>query len=92
MEDSADGTGTDADADADADANEGEGFFTPDKLLLAAIVVAGIVLPGLARRFLGEAGYTNVGVVVFVMGYAGMIFLVWYGWIRPLELTGPINR
>ena len=80
MADSVDGTGEDG------------GFFTRDKLLLAVVIVAGIVLPGLARRFLGEAGYDGVGVVVFVLGYAGMIFLVWYGWIRPLELTGPVDR
>ncbi|WP_136600992.1 hypothetical protein [Salinigranum halophilum] len=80
MADSADGT------------DETGGFFTRDKLLLLSIVVAGIVLPGIARRFLGEAGYGGLGTIVFVLGYAGMIFLVWYGWIRPLELTGPVDR
>jgi len=79
-------------ADSVDSAGEDGGFFTRDKLLLAVIIVAGIVLPGLARRFLGEAGYDSVGVVVFILGYAGMIFLVWYGWIRPLELTGPADR
>ena len=78
-----------ADSVDDAD---GTGFFTRDKLLLLAIVVTGIVLPGLARRFLGEAGYAGVGTIVFVLVYAGMIFLVWYGWIRPLDLTGPVDR
>ncbi|QOS12480.1 uncharacterized protein HfgLR_11715 [Haloferax gibbonsii] len=58
-------------------------------LLLAAVVTLGIVLPGVARRFLGEAGYTDLGMVVFVLGYAGMVFVVWYGWIRPLDITGP---
>jgi hypothetical protein len=75
-----------------ADETGDERFFTRDKLLLLAVVVSGIVLPGVARRFLGEAGYSAVGTVVFVLGYATMIFLVWYGWIRPLELTGPSNR
>ncbi|ELZ66373.1 hypothetical protein C5B91_10195 [Haloferax sp. Atlit-10N] len=58
-------------------------------LLLAAVVTLGIVLPGVARRFLGEAGYNDLGMVVFVLGYAGMVFVVWYGWIRPLDITGP---
>lgn len=75
-----------------ADGVDDEGFFTRDKLLLVAVVVTGVVLPGLARRFLGEAGYDDVGTVVFVLGYAGMVFLVWYGWIRPLDLTGPVDR
>jgi hypothetical protein len=74
------------------DSADETGFFTRDKLLLLVVVVTGIVLPGLARRFLGEAGYESVGTVVFIMGYAGMIFLVWYGWIRPLDLTGPVDR
>lgn len=76
---------------ADETGDEGQ-FFTRDKLLLLAVVVTGIVVPGVARRFLGEAGYPGVGTVVFVLGYAGMVFVVWYGWIRPLELTGPSNR
>jgi hypothetical protein len=79
-------------ADSVDGADEEGGFFTRDNLLLAVVIVTGVVLPGLARRFLGEAGYAGVGTVVFVLGYAGMIFLVWYGWIRPLELTGPIDR
>jgi hypothetical protein len=83
MVDSGDGADTD---------EGGDGFFTPDRLLFVVVVVTGIVLPGLARRFLGEAGYAGVGTVVFVLGYAGMIFVVWYGWIRPLELTGPVDR
>ena len=81
----------DADTDTDEDGDEAP-FFTRDKLLLVTVVVAGIVLPGIARRFLGEAGYSGLGTIVFVLGYAGMIFLVWYGWIRPLNLTGPVNR
>jgi hypothetical protein len=72
--------------------DDDERFFTRDKLLLAVVIVTGVVLPGLARRFLGEAGYSALGTVVFILGYAGMIFLVWYGWIRPLDLTGPVDR
>ncbi|WP_042661867.1 hypothetical protein [Haloferax sp. ATB1] len=58
-------------------------------LLLAAVVTLGIVIPGVARRLLGEAGYNDLGMVVFVLGYAGMVVIVWYGWIRPLDITGP---
>jgi hypothetical protein len=80
-------TGDGADGTDDA-----AGFFTRDKLLLLVVVVSGVVLPGVARWALGRAGYGGVGTVVFVLGYAGMVFLVWYGWIRPLELTGPAGR
>jgi hypothetical protein len=60
-----------------------------NNLLLAAVVTLGIVLPGIARRLLGEAGYNDLGMVVFVLGYAGMIVVVWFGWIRPLDISGP---
>ncbi|KTG28427.1 hypothetical protein [Haloferax profundi] len=64
-------------------------FLKRGNLLLVAVVTLGIVIPGIARRFLGEAGYNTLGMVVFVLGYAGMIFVVWYGWIRPLDISGP---
>ncbi|POG55740.1 hypothetical protein C5B90_11095 [Haloferax sp. Atlit-12N] len=66
-----------------------QSFLSRGNLLLAAVVTLGIVLPGVARRLLGEAGYNDLGMVVFVVGYAGMVLVVWYGWIRPLDITGP---
>lgn len=64
-------------------------LFTRGRLFLVAVVTLGIIVPGLARRLLGEAGYATLGMAVFVLGYAGMVFVVWYGWIRPLDITGP---
>ncbi|KAB1187691.1 MULTISPECIES: hypothetical protein [Haloferax] len=64
-------------------------FLKRGNLLLVAVVTLGIVIPGVARRFLGEAGYNDLGMIVFILGYAGMIFIVWYGWIRPLDISGP---
>ncbi|WP_416840606.1 hypothetical protein [Haloferax sp. DFSO52] len=64
-------------------------FLKRKNLLLVAVVTLGIVIPGVARRLLGEAGYNTIGMLVFVLGYAGMILLVWYGWIRPLDISGP---
>ncbi|ADE03540.1 MULTISPECIES: hypothetical protein [Haloferax] len=66
-----------------------QSFLSRGNLLLAAVVTLGIVLPGVARRLLGEAGYNDLGMVVFTLGYAGMVVIVWYGWIRPLDITGP---
>ena len=60
--------------------------------LLALVLFVGIVVPGLARRALGQAGYTNLGRVVFVLGYGLMVVVVWYVWIRPLDLSGPSGR
>ena len=63
-----------------------------DAVLLALVLFVGVAGPGLARRFLGEAGYTNLGRLVFLLGYGAMVVVVWYVWIRPLDITGPSGR
>jgi hypothetical protein len=79
----------DVTADDADDADGGMFTLTRDKVLLVAILFVGIAGSGLARRFLGEMGYNGVGRIVFVLGYAGMVFAIWYGWLRPLDITGP---
>jgi hypothetical protein len=69
--------------------DDGERLFGRETLLLAMILFFGIIATGVIRRFLGLAGYNNLGRLVFLMGYAGMVLVVWYGWIRPLEIVGP---
>ncbi|MFC6824285.1 hypothetical protein [Halopelagius fulvigenes] len=66
--------------------------FTRSKLLLVAILFVGIAGSGIARRVLGELGYNGVGRLVFLLGYAGMVVAIWYGWIRPLDITGPAEE
>jgi|AntRauTorcE11898_2_1112593.scaffolds.fasta_scaffold44616_2 hypothetical protein len=56
-----------------------------------AIVAVGVVIPGLIARFLNAAGYDIIGTFVFGMSFFGMVVLVWYVWIRPLDLTGPMG-
>lgn len=65
------------------------GIFGRGTVLLITVVVVGIVATGVARRVLGVAGYNTLGRLVFLLGYAGMVFIVWYGWIRPLDIVGP---
>ncbi|MFC7136623.1 hypothetical protein [Halobaculum litoreum] len=62
---------------------------TRDRLLLAAVLVVGIAGTGIVRRQLGVLGYNGLGRLVFIAGYGLTVFLVWYGWIRPLDITGP---
>jgi hypothetical protein len=54
--------------------------------------LVGVAGSGIARRFLGELGYDTLGMVVYVLGYGGMVVLVWWGWLRPLDITGPVDR
>lgn len=69
--------------------DHGRGLLTRESLLLAAILLVGVAGSGLARHALGAAGHDTLGTIVFVLGYAGMVFVVWYGWIRPLDPVGP---
>ena len=80
---------TDAEARSDADDDGGLFELTRDKLLVAAILLVGIAGSGLARRALGELGYNDLGALVYIIGYGGMVVALWYGWIRPMDLTGP---
>ncbi len=56
-----------------------------------AVVFAGVIVPGLLSRFLHEVGLGNIATFVFGMGFFGVVIVVWYIWIRPLDLTGPMG-
>jgi hypothetical protein len=60
-----------------------------EKAKFALLLSAGVVLPGLANYALSAVGYSTLGSVVWALGYAGAILLIWYVWVRPLDLTGP---
>jgi hypothetical protein len=79
-------------ADQNDDTDDGSRLRSRNAVLLAGVFLVGVAGSGVARRLLGEAGFETVGTVVFVLGYAGMVFVVWYGWIRPLDITGPVER
>ncbi|MFW6321819.1 MAG: hypothetical protein ACOC0Z_08195 [Halohasta sp.] len=64
-------------------------FLSSDAPLLALILLVGIGGSGVARWGLGQLGLDVLGQIIFVMGYGGMVFVLWYGWIRPLDITGP---
>lgn len=65
---------------------------TRDRLLLAVVLVVGIAGTGILRRQLGVLGYNDLGRLVFILGYGGTVFVVWYGWIRPIDITGPTGE
>ncbi|MBB6644972.1 hypothetical protein [Halobellus ruber] len=80
---------TDTDARSDPDEEGGLFELTRDKLLVVALLFVGIAGSGIARRALGELGYNDLGALVYVLGYGGMVVAIWYGWIRPMNITGP---
>lgn len=63
-----------------------------DALLIALVLFTGIAGTGVVRRLLGEMGYNGIGRIVFVLGYGSMVFVLWFVWLRPLELTGPVEE
>mgnify|MGYP000321382271 FL=1 len=53
-----------------------------------AILVGGVIGFGLADYALSSAGYGTLGMVVWGGGYLGTMFVLWYGWVRPLDMGG----
>lgn len=60
-----------------------------DKFVLGLTLLAVVVVPGLANAVLGRLGHPTVGTVVWAVGYGSGALMVWYVWIRPLDISGP---
>ncbi len=60
------------------------------KAAFVLVLVTGIVVPGVMNYVLSVAlGQPTLGRIVWALGYTLMIAVLWYGWLRPLDLTGP---
>lgn len=54
------------------------------------VLVSGIVIPGVLNYYASVIlGQQMLGRVVWTTGYATMILVVWYHWLRPLDFRGP---
>jgi hypothetical protein len=53
------------------------------------VVLVGVLVPGLTNHVLSQSGYHTLGSVVWAVGYAAMAVVLYVGWVRPLEPTGP---
>jgi hypothetical protein len=71
---------------------DGISWLNRDALALAAVLLVGVAGTGIVRRQLGLLGFNNLGRLVFILGYGGTIVLVWFVWIRPLDITGPTGE
>jgi hypothetical protein len=54
----------------------------------AVVVLLGVAGTGSVVYFLNAVGLGTLGSVVWFLGYGTMVYTLWYGWIRPLDLTG----
>lgn len=60
--------------------------------LLGGLTIAAVVLvPGLSKFALTSMGYGDLGTLVFYGGYFLGAVAIWYLWIRPLQLRGPVD-
>lgn len=62
-----------------------------EKTAFAAVLASGVVIPGLAMYFLTAAGYSTLGSLVWALGFGTMVLVIWYVWLRPLDITGPVQ-
>jgi membrane associated rhomboid family serine protease len=63
-----------------------------EKVRFGLALALGVIVPGLFKYFLTTAGYPVLGTAVWVSGYLTAVLVVWYVWIRPLDLAGTAGR
>lgn len=56
--------------------------------LFIFIVLVGLIGPGLVVYLLETANLSGVADLVWIVGYGTTIFVVWFIWIRPINLIG----
>ncbi|MDG5778975.1 hypothetical protein VB773_01700 [Haloarculaceae archaeon H-GB2-1] len=54
----------------------------------ALLLVAGFVAVGLIDYWVAVSGYADLSIVVWIVGYGGLVLIGWYRWLRPLDITG----
>lgn len=59
------------------------------RVRFALVLLGAIIVPGLANYVLVQNGFETLGIVVWGLGYGSGILVLWYVWLRPLDLTGP---
>lgn len=56
------------------------------------VILAGLLGYGLLVSFLEAAGDSSFGDIVWIVGYGTGVFLVWYIWLRPLDIVGSTEQ
>ncbi|NHN59569.1 MULTISPECIES: hypothetical protein [Halorussus] len=57
-----------------------------EKVRLGLALALGVIVPGLLKYALTAAGYAALGTAIWVTGYLTAVLIVWYVWVRPLDL------
>jgi hypothetical protein len=72
-----------------SDTDDESRLLSRDTFALLTVLFVGVVGTGVVRRQLGLLGYDTLGQLVFALGYGGTVVLIWFVWVRPLDITGP---
>ncbi|WP_276279234.1 hypothetical protein [Halorussus caseinilyticus] len=59
-----------------------------EKARFGLALALGVTVPGFLKYVLTTAGYESLGTAVWVSGYLTAVLVVWYVWVRPLDLQG----
>lgn len=61
------------------------------KVKFAIILTVGIVVPGTLAYAFSMSEFSQVGTIIWVLGYGATIVVIWYNWVRPInfEIIGP---
>lgn len=54
----------------------------------AMVLLVGVAGNGISVYLLNRAGLSTLGSVVWAVGYGTTILVLWYGWLRPMDITG----
>jgi hypothetical protein len=54
----------------------------------ALVLAVGVVGTGIVVALFSAAGYRTLGSAIWVVGYGTMVLILWWGWLRPLDM-GP---
>ncbi|WP_137285092.1 hypothetical protein [Halorussus salinisoli] len=59
-----------------------------EKVRFGLALALGVMVPGLLKYALSTNGYEALGTAVWVSGYLTAVLVIWYIWVRPLDLQG----
>lgn len=62
---------------------------THERARLLTVLLVGLLVPGVARWWLGTQGAEFLGIAVFVGGYGLTLLFVWQRWLRGTAFVGP---
>jgi hypothetical protein len=63
-------------------------FGLSSRVFIVLVIASGLIVPGFLVYLLDSVGLRILSDIVWIVGYGSMVILVWYIWIRPLDLSG----